>query len=335
MKRYIGLFILLVLTFFTGFFVSYLILEGKLGKKIERLLLREERIEGRGESSKRERDLKKEEIIGLPVKSEEVKKGKEKEVKEKERKEVVITPSFKVKGGPYYVSIIIDDIGGSVEKAKLFAELPIDITLSIIPYLPHSKDCAKLVLSKNKSYMIHIPMEANAFSYEVIDIQKNTKNLLRVNMKDDEIKALTEDMINSLQDAVSANNHMGSLFTASKDKMIVVLDVLKKHNLFFVDSLTTPESKVCEAAKEVGIVIFKRNVFLDNVRNVKAIKERIKLLINTAKMRGYAIAIGHPFDATYIAIRDMIPYMEREGVVVVSIDKLRKIVAGGKDEGCF
>lgn len=238
-------------------------------------------------------------------------------------------------GGPFYVAIIIDDMGDSVEKAKLFASLPVDVTLSIIPYLPHDRDTANIAKSYGKSYMVHIPMEADTNSYEIINIEMRTKKLLRVTMDRDAIAVVVNDMLNRLNGAVAANNHMGSLFTSREDKMEPVLELIKERGLFFVDSLTTSKSKVCEAARAVGVGVLRRNVFLDNKADVNSIKEQIKLLVNTAKRRGYAIGIGHPNKATYEAIKEMIPYIESNGVKVVSVDKLYEIVRGDKDEGCF
>lgn len=335
MKRVFGILVVAILSFGVGFFISYLLTGGKFGS-IERLFRKEEFIiENKTEKEKRKVEREFPEVY--PVGRE---KGKEKKLAERKEIEKPVAPSVKevpieVGKGYRYVSIIIDDMGDSVEKARIFASLPIDITLSIIPYLPHYRECMEVAKVNGRSFMIHIPMEANSRSNEIVNIEKKTKNLLRVSMSDSEIERLVLDMVNSMPGAVSANNHMGSLFTENRDKMRVVLEVLKERGLFFVDSLTTTNSAACSAGSDVGMIVVKRNVFLDNKRDVEEIKKSIRLLINTAKKRGYAVAIGHPYDVTYQAIREMIPQMEREGIRVVSIDKLKDIVTGGRNEGCF
>lgn len=336
MKRAIGILIIAILSFGVGFFISYLLTGGRF-ESIKKLLKEEEVVvENKTEKELRERKVER----GFPEfhAVEREKKKEKKLAKEEELKKPVVaekrvpTETGKEHG---YVSIIIDDIGDSVEKARIFASLPIDITLSIIPYLPHYRECMEVARANGRSFMIHIPMEANSRSNEIINIEKKTKDLLRIDMSDSEIEKLVLNMVNSMPGAVSANNHMGSLFTENRDKMRIVLEVLKERGLFFVDSLTTSNSMACSAGKDVGIIVIKRNVFLDNRRDVEEIKKSIRLLINTAKKRGYAVAIGHPYDVTYQAIREMIPQMEKEGIKVVSIDKLKDIVSGGRNEGCF
>ena len=70
-------------------------------------------------------------------------------------------------------------------------------------------------------------------------------------------------MIRQFPDCIGANNHMGSLVTTDESVMRIVLEVLKKHNLFFVDSRTSNSTIAYDTAKKMMIPTFKSNLFLD------------------------------------------------------------------------
>jgi hypothetical protein len=67
-------------------------------------------------------------------------------------------PSPTSSPGPQ-VAIIIDDCGYSEVRCKLFLQLPIPITLSILPMTPHGKQTQADTLAAGKSVMLHLPME--------------------------------------------------------------------------------------------------------------------------------------------------------------------------------
>jgi polysaccharide deacetylase 2 family uncharacterized protein YibQ len=98
------------------------------------------------------------------------------------------------------------------------------------------------------------------------------------------------------------NNHMGSRFTASRKEMFETLQVVKDRGLFFVDSLTTGDSKGYKTAKTLHMPSTSRDVFLDNEVEEYAIVQQLQHLKRIALRHGQAVGIGHPFMETSRAI---------------------------------
>ncbi|RAZ54218.1 divergent polysaccharide deacetylase family protein, partial [Campylobacter hyointestinalis] len=98
-------------------------------------------------------------------------------------------------------------------------------------------------------------------------------------------------------------NHTGSKFTSNYKSMQILLSSLDKMGILFVDSLTSNASKAGYVSKELGLKYVKRDVFLDNDQDVSKILKQLSLAIKQAKKRGYAIAIGHPHDLTFKALK--------------------------------
>jgi polysaccharide deacetylase 2 family uncharacterized protein YibQ len=48
----------------------------------------------------------------------------------------------------------------------------------------------------------------------------------------------------------------------------------------------------------------------------------VRELISIAKRDGKAVAIGHPHEETFTALREMVPVLEEEGVAIVPLSEL-------------
>ena len=108
------------------------------------------------------------------------------------------------------------------------------------------------------------------------------------------------------------NNHMGSKFTQNKKYMKIVLNEIKKHHLFFVDSLTTNKSVGYKLARQMGIPALKRNIFLDATKDLNDIKARIETLKRWAKAKRKLVVICHPYLTTLMALKEALPELKKE-----------------------
>jgi len=118
------------------------------------------------------------------------------------------------------------------------------------------------------------------------------------------------------------DNHMGSRFMEHGDKVRLVLRELKKRDLFFLDSLTTPKSKGYQIAQELAMRAGKRDLFLDNETAVKDIKVQLERLKQIAQTRGKAIGICHPYPSTIAALKEMVPKFQAEGMEIVPLSQI-------------
>jgi polysaccharide deacetylase 2 family uncharacterized protein YibQ len=141
-----------------------------------------------------------------------------------------------------------------------------------------------------------------------------------------ELRRRLEEGLARVPGAIGINNHMGSKFTEDARGMGVVLDVVKSHGMMFLDSRTSPATVAGRVAREKGVAVVERNVFLDNVNEKQAVLERLDETVRLAKRRGYAIAIGHPRDGTIAALAEWLPGAEGRGVHLVPLSAVVKRV---------
>ncbi|MBR4630562.1 MAG: divergent polysaccharide deacetylase family protein [Treponema sp.] len=184
---------------------------------------------------------------------------------------------------------VFDDAGHNVENLKRYMELPFVFSVSILPGLPHSAECAELVRKNNRELMLHQPMQA-----ENLEISPGPKAITAM-MGTKEIAQLVISNIDSLGGGVKGvNNHEGSLITSNIIKIGAVLEVCRSKKIYFLDSKTTVRSKAYQAGLELDMNVLMRSApFLDNEVNRASILSRIYESLDYANTHEKAIIIGH------------------------------------------
>ncbi|MBT3312619.1 MAG: divergent polysaccharide deacetylase family protein [Desulfobacterales bacterium] len=214
------------------------------------------------------------------------------------------------------ISLIIDDIGYSLSRARLFIELDVPITFSILPKLSLTRDLSKEINDKGYEIMLHQPMEPRNSSIDP------GPGALFMNFGSEQISEIVEENISEVPYATGVNNHMGSGYTEKQSKMVDALKVIRDKNLFFIDSRTTDRSVAYKTARQLHMYTSSRNVFLDNNPNLHYILTQLRILKAHAKKYGSGIAIGHPFPETAKAIEIFIKNPANADIKLVPISKI-------------
>lgn len=212
------------------------------------------------------------------------------------------------------IAIIIDDLGNDWTRGRRSIEMPLELTLAILPYSPYATRLADLAREFGKELMLHAPMEPNHHS--------SWNGGLSRDMSETQIRAELQKMLRSLPTVRGVNNHMGSALTENATIMQWVMEEIHKHDLYFIDSRTSPNTQALLAARGLAIPSQKRDVFLDNQRNPEAIEKQFETLLNIAEKQGHAIAIGHPYPETLQFLEQITPRLESRQIRLVPVSHL-------------
>jgi uncharacterized protein len=205
------------------------------------------------------------------------------------------------------IAIVIDDLGYDRSIAQEFIELPLPLTLSFLPQAPHAKEMAVLAREKGKETLLHLPMEPMNYP------QTNPgPGALLLSMRENEIQQIIDNDFKEFPFVKGANNHMGSRFTENREKMALVLESIKKRNLFYLDSLTTSHSVVPALAGDLGIKYLQRNIFLDNEVAEEPIRRQLEKLVQVAQARGSSVGCGHPYPLLLQVLREQLPSLKNK-----------------------
>lgn len=211
--------------------------------------------------------------------------------------------------------IIIDDMGDNREKGEALLALPGAITYSFLPYTPFSVEQANKAHELNKEVMLHVPMDNKT------GLILGPGALVQ-NQTEKEIKQILRGDIDSIPHVAGMNNHMGSSLTEDRKKMQVVIEEVKEHNIFFVDSLTSPNSVAWEVAKSAGVPWLARDVFLDHNQTKEYVHKQFGKAIKIAITKGYVVVIGHPYKETIDYLTEALPLLEGLGINLIKASEL-------------
>lgn len=217
------------------------------------------------------------------------------------------------------IIIIFDDMGLDREAFEKALSLPGPLTLSILPYAQDASRLAQHAAAKGREIMLHLPMEPNG------DADPGPKSL-NTNMSGAEFLQTLHWNLSRLEGYAGVNNHMGSKLTANAAAMKTVLAALKQRDLFFLDSVTTPESTVRRAGKRVGANVFFRDVFLDSkLGDKKAIRKQLAMVERIAQETGFAVAICHPRPETFEVLGPWLTTAPARGFELAHVSTLKEI----------
>lgn len=222
-------------------------------------------------------------------------------------------PSAAVKGR---LAFVIDDFGYDSHPIDAFTAISRPFTFAVIPFRQYSTEAATRGLGVGNQIILHLPMEPLRSS------EQSEERTITTAMSDDEIQAMAAKAIQAVPGLSGVNNHQGSKATADPRVMRSVLKVVKDNHLFFIDSRTNSQSVAYQTAARMGVKTGENHLFLDNDNDVSAIKRKIQTAGNMAIKYGEVIVIGHARMNTAIAIREMIPELESEGIKIVFASQL-------------
>ncbi|WP_282183589.1 MULTISPECIES: divergent polysaccharide deacetylase family protein [unclassified Azospirillum] len=221
------------------------------------------------------------------------------------------------------IAIVIDDMGLDRKRSARMAGLHGPLTLSWLPYARDLSAQSKAARANGHELMLHMPMEPSVKA-------DPGPNALLVSLDKGEIVKRFRAALDSFDGYVGVNNHMGSRFTADRAALAPVLAELHRRGLLWLDSRTTPNSAGIGLARELKMPWVGRDIFLDNEETVAAVKAQLAKTEQVAKRQGYAVAIGHPHDATIEALASWLPDVQKRGFVLVPVSAVvRTHHAGG------
>ena len=228
-----------------------------------------------------------------------------------------LAATSKTNSTPAYVAIIIDDLGNNEHLGKRAAKLPGPVACAILPHTRFAKVIADTAHKQSKEVLLHLPMQSSD------DHELGPGNLLS-SMPSRELRLTLGFDLESIPYVSGINNHMGSQFTRDSRQMDRFMRILSTQHqqLFFVDSLTTPESTVAQSASKYKVPYLVRDIFLDNERTKEAIESQFDRLLRIANRRGYAIGIGHPYRETLAVLERRLPELVKANIQIISLSTM-------------
>jgi len=230
---------------------------------------------------------------------------------------LVASPS--IAAGQPRVAIIIDDLGYQLEAGQRAIGLPGPIAFAVLPGTPRAVSLARWAHKNGKEVLLHLPLQANS------DGDDDEPVGIDLDMSREAVGATFKVALNSVPHVVGVNSHRGSLLTRHPGHMQWLMEEIgARDDLFFVDSYTTAASVAMQIAGEAGVSAVRRDVFLDPDKSPETVARQFERMKRLARMRGFVVAIGHPYKATLELLEKELPKLSDQGIELVPISELVK-----------
>tara|TARA_R110002049_G_scaffold80302_2_gene204269 strand:- start:23 stop:910 length:888 start_codon:yes stop_codon:yes gene_type:complete len=211
--------------------------------------------------------------------------------------------------------IIIDDMGNNLRRGLSALELPGRLTYAVIPFTPFATTLADAAVAGGKEVMLHAPMST-------VEDMPLERGALTSNLSREVFRQALRDALSSLPQARGLNNHMGSELTQQRRQMAWLMQELRTHDLYFVDSRTSDKTVAATVAAEFNVPHLSRQVFLDNERTLEAIDARFREVLALIDETGFAVAIGHPYPETIAYLRAALPLLAQTGIELAYVSDM-------------
>ena len=211
------------------------------------------------------------------------------------------------------IAIVIDDMGVDKKRSARVISMKGPLTLSFLTYATELRHQTAAARAAGHELLLHVPMEPRGRNVDP------GPNVLSGDVEAGELGRRLDWGLSRFDAYVGINNHMGSRFTADRAAMTVFMKVVKRRGLLFLDSRTTGATVGGALARRFGVPFAERNIFLDNENEAAAVVARLREVEALARRKGYAIAIGHPRDATLKALVPWLAGIESRGFVLVPV----------------
>lgn len=212
------------------------------------------------------------------------------------------------------LAIVIDDFGNGMNGTEEMLELPIPLTVAVMPFLPTTEQDAKLAHAKGHEVIVHVPMEPKHGKKSWLG-----PGAITTDLSDEEIRKRIESAIDNVPYAVGMNHHMGSKVTEDKRIMRIILEVCKERNLYYLDSKTAENSVIPALAKELSVPYLENDLFLDHIYSEQHIYRQASKVVANLQKHEQIIAIGHvgiTGERVVSALKTYIPKYEKEAELV-------------------
>ena len=224
------------------------------------------------------------------------------------------------------IAVIIDDIGFDLGAVEELARIRAPIAFAVLPNAPHAVEAAEILHAAGKEVLLHQPMEPRSYPEE-----SPGAGALLADMDAREIRRRIAANLAAVPHVSGVNNHMGSLFMEDEARLSVVMDELGKRGLFFVDSVTTPDSRGREAALRAGVRFAARTIFIDHAPGYAAALANLTRLPRQGWKKGEPLLlIGHPHPETVRALKQALPILREEGVRMIPVSAALKTGGGSE-----
>lgn len=213
------------------------------------------------------------------------------------------------------IAVVIGGLGISqTGTQEAIAKLPSEITLAFAPLGNSLMRWMQEARREGHELILQVPMEpfgypgTNPGRYTLLTQASSERNLENLRW-----------MLSRMTNYVGVMNYMGGRFTADRQAMTLLMDVLHERGLAYFDDGTSARSLAQEIALAKGVPFVAGDAVIDGERERAAILAKLDELERIARARGFAVGGGSALEVTVDTVAAWAGEVTKRGIELVPV----------------
>jgi polysaccharide deacetylase 2 family uncharacterized protein YibQ len=225
--------------------------------------------------------------------------------------------SVKDLGDKPVIVVIVKGLGLSSSTTEDAMDLPKDVTLGFSPYSTSLDKWVEKAKTKGHEFVLNLPMETSDYllndpgPYALVTKMEKEENITRLKM-----------LLSLIKGYQAVYSEKEEIFTHAVNSVKPILDSLKQQGKYFIYGGGYSDFSLIQIAEEMQYPIVVSDFLLDDEISADGINKKLEEVEATAKSRGYAVVMTHPYPITVRMLQRWLSEADKRGFKLVPISEL-------------
>ena len=241
-------------------------------------------------------------------------------IPKKEKVILIISKANRFLSNTAKIAILIEDFNFKANQTTIdFLSFPEPLTISLVPYLKKSSWTAQAANEYKKEIIIHLPFESK------IKRKNNpTSKTIMVHYPPERIRTIISNAIKAVPNFAGFANLHGSLALEDSRIMNIVLNEMKKHHGYFIDTRISKNSIIPDIATKKKLPYGEASAKIKEKSNISAIEDQLKHYAVVAQKRSEILITAKASRQFIKALTNVLPILQENGVQLVYVSEIVK-----------
>jgi len=210
------------------------------------------------------------------------------------------------------ISLIVSGLGTNATRTRAaINELPPEVTLSFAPTTDNLGTWVRRARRAGHEVVIELPMEPYDYGR-----QRPHAHVMQVGVSAETNQERLAKLLARTPGYVGVMNYQGAKFATEDSAVAPIVEALSAKGLAMFEDGSLIRSKFEGNARSSGLAFGKATTWIDARPTADEISQNLLLLETTAKERGGALGTSLPFPVSIDLIKEWIPTLEEEGILL-------------------
>lgn len=216
------------------------------------------------------------------------------------------------------MAILIEDFNFEANQKTIdFLSFPEPLTISLVPHLKKSSWTAQAAKEYKKEIVIHLPFES-----KIKRKNKPAANTIMVHYPEEKIRTIINNAIKVIPNFSGFASMHGSLALEDSRIMDIVLNEIKKHRGYFIDTRVSKNSIIPEIAAKKRVPFGEVSEKIKEKANITAIENQLKHYAVVAQKRSKILITAKASRQFIKALTNVLPVLQDNGVQLIYVSEI-------------